>query len=282
MPTRIIRASLLDSERYHGVDIRARLAYIEILLCADDYGLVPLNDLYLTRHTTAFAGVDRKIIGQVIESLADHDLIRIYRTDDGGLFGFIPRFRNNPRAKKPAWPTPPPGFAFQEINELVEKTHSRCAARAKQMHSICSARASETETETETETEVNPCVANATLVETPEKAPGDFDLTQPQQISKPNGVPYARILALYHEILPELPRCLKLTDARKAQIRQRWIGGDMDTEAEWVAYFQKIRQSKFLMGKSPPSNGHKVFRADLEWLTRDGNCAKVWEGRYDG
>jgi hypothetical protein len=277
MPTRIIRASLLDSERYHGVDIRARLAYIEILLCCDDYGLVPLNDLYLTRHTTAFVGVDRKIISQVIESLADHDLIRIYRTEDGGLFGFIPRFRNNPRAKKPAWPLPPDGLASKEINELVEKVHSKCSARAKHMLAYVS----ETETETETETEVNPCVAKATLVETAEN-PAAFDLTQTQQISRSNGVPYARILALYHEILPELPRCLKLTDARKAQIRQRWTGGDMDTEEEWVAYFQKIRQSKFLMGKSPPSNGHKVFRADLEWLTRDGNCAKVWEGRYDG
>jgi len=135
-------------------------------------------------------------------------------------------------------------------------------------------------TPTPTPKEVNLCSANALQVETAEK-PAVCDVP-PQPVLKANGVPYGRIVDLYHQILPELPRCLKLTEARRAQIRGRWAGGDMDKEEEWVSYFQKVRQSRFLMGMSPASNGHKVFRADLEWLTRDGNCAKVWEGKYDG
>ena len=56
MPTRTIRDSLLDSERYHACPIESRLLFIELLLCADDYGLVPASDVYLRRHTTVCEG----------------------------------------------------------------------------------------------------------------------------------------------------------------------------------------------------------------------------------
>jgi hypothetical protein len=152
MPNRIVRSAILDSERYHSVDLRARLAFHELLLCADDYGLVPVSSLYLRRHTTALADSDPKIVAQVLSSLADHDLIRMYEVD-GGRFAYIPRFGNHPRARKPAWPLPPANIGGNEIKELIEKLRSTRYSHAKQVHSECSARAPETETETETETE---------------------------------------------------------------------------------------------------------------------------------
>lgn len=94
-------------------------------------------------------------------------------------------------------------------------------------------------------------------------------------------VPYQRIVDLYHQLLPELPRCIRLSDQRKAAIRSRWKGKDAEDLGDWEAYFGLVRKSRFLMGLSPPGNGHKQFRADLEWLTKEANFLKVLEGKYE-
>lgn len=97
---------------------------------------------------------------------------------------------------------------------------------------------------------------------------------------KPAPCPVQAIIALYHEVLPDLPRIVKLTDARRSQIRQRWNEGNQDM-AGWRSYFEHVSASPFLMGKQPPRNGSSVpFVADLEWLTKAGNFAKVIEGKY--
>lgn len=159
MPTRVVRDAILDSERYHSVDKPARLAYLELLLCVDDFALMPLSDVYLKRHTTAFEGMGKTAIDTILAALHDADLVRIYETA-GARFGFLPRFRNSPRAKKPKWPVPPDTPAFAEFwqhfppefrehlkkeaaknNDLAKKTHNTRT----QMH----ANVPETETETE-------------------------------------------------------------------------------------------------------------------------------------
>jgi len=48
----------------------------------------------------------------------------------------------------------------------------------------------------------------------------------------------------------------------------------------WENYFDYVSRSKFLTGLSPPTNGHKVFTADLQWLTKEANFVKVKEEKY--
>lgn len=91
--------------------------------------------------------------------------------------------------------------------------------------------------------------------------------------------PAQRIVDLYHEKLPELPRCEKLTPMRRGYLRQRWRE-DLETLDDWVAFFADVRKSDFLMGKRPGRDGRPPFRADLEWLTRPANYAKFIEGKY--
>lgn len=99
------------------------------------------------------------------------------------------------------------------------------------------------------------------------------------QAEQKNNVPYERIVALYHEKLPELPRCVKLTNQRKGYIRQRWLE-DMPDLDSWDKYFGIVRQSKFLMGQARGSDNRPPFRADLPWLCRPENVVKVIEGKY--
>lgn len=97
-----------------------------------------------------------------------------------------------------------------------------------------------------------------------------------------SNVQYQKILDLYHKHLPMLKRVKILTDNRKNQIRLRCQNEfpDMDT---WQAYFEDIGKSKFLIGQSDsPVNGRRAWQADIDWLLKPGNIAKVSEGKYHG
>jgi len=92
--------------------------------------------------------------------------------------------------------------------------------------------------------------------------------------------PVAEIVALYHTKLPQLPRMMKITKARHASIRERWHEDNQDLEG-WGRLFDYIAESDFLCGRTQPRNGSQTpFVADLEWICKPGNWAKIIEGRY--
>ena len=124
--------------------------------------------------------------------------------------------------------------------------------------------------------------ANPKNLDTDTDTDTDTDINIITSLSpKADPVPYQRIIDLYHKMLPDLPRCSKLTAKRKAQIRQRW-SEDLKEVSHWENYFDYISQSDFLMGRVAPADGRKLFRADIEWLTNQSNYAKVAEEKYHG
>lgn len=101
--------------------------------------------------------------------------------------------------------------------------------------------------------------------------------------------PYDRIVTLYHEILPELPRVATLTSKRRSWITARWrsvcttekVASQADGLDLFRGYFSLVRKSPFLMGMKQPGKGHsRTFKADLEWLMNESNFTKVVEGKY--
>jgi len=96
-----------------------------------------------------------------------------------------------------------------------------------------------------------------------------------------NACPISKIVDLYHEKLPELPKVEKVTAKRKGYIQQRWRE-DLPKIENWGYYFDYVRDSSFLMGKTEPTNGRKPFIANLEWLTNPSNYTKVLEEKYHG
>ena len=108
---------------------------------------------------------------------------------------------------------------------------------------------------------------------------------------QPPPCPHDQIREMYRESLPELPRAVTWGKDRQALLRTRWretwerlrkAGKPHDLEALlawWKAYFARVRTSPFLMGKVLDRNG-KPFFADLEWLVRPSNYAKVIDGKY--
>ncbi|MEE4247357.1 MAG: Lin1244/Lin1753 domain-containing protein, partial [Kangiellaceae bacterium] len=102
-----------------------------------------------------------------------------------------------------------------------------------------------------------------------------------QKSATSDRVPVREIVDLYHQTLPELPRIEKITAARRGHIQQRWRE-DLPSLDRWENFFTFVRRSDFLMGRAEPRPGSKPFRADLEWMTKAGNFAKIAEEKYHG
>lgn len=98
-----------------------------------------------------------------------------------------------------------------------------------------------------------------------------------------NNCPHDAIIALYHEILPMCPRVQVWHTARRSMLKSRWREDKARQNIEWWrGYFEHIRQSQFLIGNVTNQEGKSPFIADLEWLIRPNNLAKVIEGKYHG
>jgi hypothetical protein len=91
-------------------------------------------------------------------------------------------------------------------------------------------------------------------------------------------VPYQSIVDLYNNILAEagLPRVSKLTDTRRKHLKARWNESPKTSDLDWwERFFSLVARTDFLIG-----NGRNGWRADFDWLIKQGNFLKVIEGRY--
>jgi uncharacterized protein YdaU (DUF1376 family) len=126
--------------------------------------------------------------------------------------------------------------------------------------------------------------ADASVASPPPNDPGDGAPAEPKVPS----CPVEQIVADYHATLPQLPRVLVRNDKRDGLIRARWrevfAAGKAADRGDGLAlfheYFAHVAQSRFLTGRAEARNGSPPFVADLEWLMRPTNFAKVVEGRY--
>lgn len=94
------------------------------------------------------------------------------------------------------------------------------------------------------------------------------------QANKDINPPYQKIVQLYHENCPGLPRVHKLTDKRRRAIKARWR--ELNKLEEWKFLFQKTAASRFLMGEND-----RGWRADLDFLLREDKMTAIFEGKYD-
>ena len=133
----------------------------------------------------------------------------------------------------------------------------------------------ETETETETETEYI--------------CPPDGELAVD---SKLPDCEHKAVIDLYHQTLPTLRKVEVWNETRKGYLRQRWreVADELaqtkpiqapDVLEWWDKFFNHVGKSKFLMGKINGRDGRQ-FTADLEWILKPSNFAKIVEGKYHG
>lgn len=85
--------------------------------------------------------------------------------------------------------------------------------------------------------------------------------------------PYDKILQLYHDILPDLPKTIKLTDTLKKTLKARWK--DFPDIEWWENHFKSILDMPFLLG-----NNGSGWTASFQWLIGPKNMDKVLSGNY--
>jgi len=268
MPNRVIRDSVLDSDRYVGLTHDAeRLLFLELLLMADDFGLVPLNFAFLRRRASPCAGRSEKQVNEMVEQLVERDLVRLYRSGSASLFGYIPRFGNVPRAKKPKWPLPPDQPAFSEINNLARS----CAANVR----TCNANAQHLQTnepETETETETYPTKGGECFKGSGAQATGD---TPRKRSANTTGSRLPSDWVLSRELGEwAMQDCGMTREAVKAEAEKfadYWHGvaGAKGRKADWAATWRNwCRNAKVA---APSRNGHPAMTRG----ERDAEAARL-------
>lgn len=112
----------------------------------------------------------------------------------------------------------------------------------------------------------------------------------PAATGPPPDCPHLEVLALWAEVLPAMPQHLpeQWRGARADHLRTRWretaTAKGWTHKAQGLAYFRKlfafIGRSGFLTGRTSVAHGKRPFAAELEWVVKPANWAKVHEGKY--
>lgn len=107
------------------------------------------------------------------------------------------------------------------------------------------------------------------------------------------GCNHQAVIDLYHQTLPTLNRIEVWNEVRQGLLRSRWreVAAEMVKEGKtadeaalldwWRTLFVYVGKSKFLTGRAEGSKD-RPFKADLEWIIRPTNFAKIIEGKYHG
>ena len=101
---------------------------------------------------------------------------------------------------------------------------------------------------------------------------------------------HSEVISLYHQHLPTLRKVEVWNAARQGYLRQRWREVAIELSLNkpiqhddvlnwWADFFKHIESSKFLTGKVNSKDG-RAFTADLEWILKPSNFAKIIEGKY--
>jgi hypothetical protein len=104
---------------------------------------------------------------------------------------------------------------------------------------------------------------------------GTFVNDNPEPTCKPPRCPHQKIIDLYHKHLPHMTNIQVWDNTSKTMLSTRWRE---DTSRQclewWDEFFQYIAKSDFLNGRV------KDFVADLHWIVRPTNFAKIVNGKY--
>jgi hypothetical protein len=115
------------------------------------------------------------------------------------------------------------------------------------------------------------------------KGEGPCHSAQPSSAAKLPPCPHDDIVAIYHEVLPELPGVKLMGKPRKAALQRTWQwvltskksdhtprATNADEALGWFReYFDRARDNDFLMGRTPRTGEHANWKCDLDFLLTD-------------
>lgn len=108
-------------------------------------------------------------------------------------------------------------------------------------------------------------------------APVCMSESPPKSTAKPTTTcPHEKIVEIYHETLPALPRVREFGEPSRRTLKARWAEAkDRQNLDWWREFFGYVGRCPFLVGQVSD------FRATLGWLIGPKNFAKVLNGQYE-
>ena len=179
------------------------------------------------------------------------------------------------------------GFVSPRANKEIEHFHSKIEQASKAGKASAERRFNARSTDVQPTNNHKPITIN--------QEP-NIDICPPSgEPEEKTGLPkccHQEVIDLYHLKLPTLRKVEVWNDARKGYLRQRWRDVSKELALEkpiqtedvllwWSDFFTHIGQSKFLTGRVNDKSG-RAFTADLEWILKPSNFAKIIEGKYHG
>lgn len=95
-----------------------------------------------------------------------------------------------------------------------------------------------------------------------------------EKTAEKESVPFQEITRLYNNLCHTFTKCIKVSDGRKRAIRARWNEYGQDIKV-FEKLFRMAEESNFLKGANA-----RNWQANLDWLMKSDNMAKVLEGAY--
>jgi hypothetical protein len=248
-------------------DWRALITFQQLIVLSDADGVVDMTPNAISRRT----GIPIEHITKGLKILEKPDLCsrtegeegrRIIRMDEHREWGW--HIVNHSKYKLIT-----SSVSRREQNRINKQNQRKRQAEKSEKVSEChqvSSMSAHTDTNTDTNTSKDKTLVN----------PGGS--TGPAKVS----IPYQKILDLFHEKLPALPRTEKLTEKRRRYIKRLWVEDSLPDLENWGNFFSYVSQSDFLMGRAASNGDRKPFKATLEWITKPENYIKILEANYHG
>ena len=256
MPTRYLKPGVRDSEAIDNLSPQAENIFYRLLVTVDDFGRFDARPAMIKAQCFPIKeSVSINKCKELLEELSRANLILLYEAE-GKPYLQMCKWDNIPRAKESKYPAHE-GTCIQLYTDVP---------------------LTETETETKTKTKT------------------DISISPPSgEPELESGLPkcnHQGVIDLYHKHLPTLRRIEVWNETRKGYLRQRWreVADELAKTKEiqssdilgWFAdFFEHIGTSKFLTGRVNDKSG-RSFVADLEWILKPSNFAKIVEGKYHG
>jgi hypothetical protein len=256
MPTRYLKPGVRDSEAIDNLSPQAENIFYRLLVTVDDFGRFDARPAMIKAQCFPIKeSVSINKCKELLEELSRANLILLYEAE-GKPYLQMCKWDNIPRAKESKYPAHE-GTCIQLYTDVP---------------------LTETETETKTKTKT------------------DISISPPSGESEDKtGLPkcfHEEVIDLYHIHLPTLRKVEIWNETRKGYLRQRWREVALELSATkpitaqdvlnwWAEFFTHIGTSKFLTGRVNSKDG-RAFVADLEWILKPSNFAKIVEGKYHG
>jgi uncharacterized protein YdaU (DUF1376 family) len=178
------------------------------------------------------------------------------------------------------------GWINQRADKEIKHFHSKIDQASRAGKASAERRMSARSTDVQLTNNQEPITNNQLK---PSLCPPDGELESAKKLP---GCDHKAVIELYHQNLPTMRRVEVWNETRAGYLRQRWrevaaeLAQAQDITASdvlnwWGEFFQSVGKSRFLTGRVNSKDG-RAFVADLEWILKPSNFAKIVEGKYHG